>query len=379
MPAQTVQLLDYARGCWRHKIALGLIVSFFTIGGIVYSYRLSDLYRAEAVILPVTSSGKGVGGEASSFLSNIPAFMGGSGGGSASANNFMMYLNSQALRIQVVKALNLVPNYVAPGSPQAGEWTEEQKLDWAAQRLAEMVTVSNDRIFVSQVKITAVHGDVEFATRVVRQYLTELQNFITDNSLTQAKHYRLFLEEQLAANKEELLEMGKAVKTFYVRNPVSLIQGEVNVPVAVQEGGKVRSFKNYEEFKKHFEILQRQEIPGTLQKDVRFVKGVPYEVYLYYVTTQQEIAKQNYAGLHQSYQMAKAEEAKQEPSFQVLSDPTQPIYKFYPQRKKIAMISFALGIAAAFGYVFYREFLSGAKRRRLSPVLFEEGNREEVA
>lgn len=369
MPAQTINLLDYLKAFWRRKIGFALIVALFVSGGIVYSFCIPELYRAEAIITPV-SSGGGKSLDSTGLLANIPAFLGGGGGGASA--NFLMYLKSQTLRIQVVKALDLLPLFIPKNSPLDQELSEAQKLNWAATILGSMVAIESDRVFTSQIKIASSGPDREQITKIVTQYLVELQNFITNNSLTQAKRSRFFLEEQLARIKEEMLENGKEMAVLYGRSNVSKEQAKLNVPVALKTGEGVQNFTSYEEFKKHFDVLQKKEAGTEASQNVRYVKDVPHQIYLKYMSAQQEILEVNYNALTQSYQMAKLEEVKQEPSFQVLAEPITPLYKYYPNRKKMAMISMLLGCVAGSLYIFYCEVYLAGKRGPLSVPSLEE-------
>ena len=360
-----IHIFDYLKAVWKHRHVSLMIVVSITVGAIGFSFLLRTFYRSQAAIVPIGSSGGGGTGGMASLLSNI-AVLGGGGGiaSGGSSANFVVFLNSKELRIRVVKALNLIPHFFPNGS---GNLSESQIFAQAAVRLGGMVKIENDRIHIQKLIITAEDADSpELATKIVSQYLVELQNFISTNALTQAKRYRLFLEQQLTKNKQDILEMGKALAGFYRTNAISEEKGQLQVPVGLNTNLGVRDFKNYDEFRQHFDVLQKKDSNPEDKASVQYVQNVPHHIYLKYLMTQQQVLEQNYAMLTQSYEMAKMEEAKQEPSFQVLDDPVVPTGKIMPPRRLIAQGAFAVSVFLAILYSLYREYKFPIKNSKLS-------------
>lgn len=375
--SKQIRLTDYFRVFWKRKLAITVVVCSVTLGTIIYSYFMPPLYRAEAIIMPIASGGAS---KESDLLSAF-SFIGGRGGPMDIVNVFRIYLESETLKIQVVKGLDLLTKFFPRDDRAKLDLTEEQKLSLASSRLGSMVTIDNDRLLRSKMIISAVAEDPQFATQLVRQYLVELQNFITNNALTQAKRQLLFLEKQLAKNKQEMLEMGK----FMARglnigpNPVSPVLGALNVPVAVYTKEGVRDFKDYEEFKAHFDVLQKKDSLSQ-ESESQFVPAVPQSVYVKYMTVQQQVLENNYFLLTQLYEATKIETSKQEPAFQILNEPVVPLFRFSPNRRQMAKMAFGISLVLGFSWALFSEYYLAQRQWRRTSLDYESKKLvEEVA
>ena len=354
---QQIDLYDFLGAIWKRRYVCFLIVSGLTLGAILYSFTLPNIYTSEAVILPVSSSPSPPNG-LTTILSSV-AGLGGSGSSEA-GKSYLIFLSSQVFRSRVVQSAELSKYFFS--SPTPASMADQQILNAAIGKLSGMVNVKTDRNFQEKIDISVEAEDPQLANKVVHQYLVELQNFMSRNALTQAKRYRIFLEEQLAKNKEELLEMGKEMSQFYQHNPVSAVNAKLHVPVAMKTDSGTRDFKNYEEFRNYFNSLQQSVNSKEVKPDgknneaVQYVRDVPHQVYLQYMQTQQSILEGNYVMLSQAYETAKLEEAKQDPSFIVLDEPAVPQFRSKPNRKSIAIGAFAFSLVIALAYSLLREF-----------------------
>lgn len=369
--SRTLNFFGLLKILWKGRWFIALSVCSVTLLAILYSFTLPNIYQAEATIMPLASSAS-----ANSNVSGLFSLLSGGGSAGNDTKSFLMYLRSKKLRSQIVEALNLLPVFFPDGGTDA--MSPAQKMEAACNILAGMATVENDRVFASTILIRVKNEDPFFATKIVQQYLVELQNFISNNSLTQSKRYRLFLEEQVARNKEEFLKLGVALANFYGHNPVSEVGAKLNVPVGIQTEEGVRNFKNYDEFKRHFDILQKPQHLGEISQEIKYVQDVPHHAYLKYLTTQQQVLEASLMTLAQSYSMAKLEEAKEEPSFQILDEPIHPQFRVSPDRRRIALGSFAASFFVSLVGVLYRavrrgglglQWLEGEPREELTPAM----------
>lgn len=349
---KTFQLADFLKVVWKRRYAFFSIIFGVTLSAIIYSFTLPNIYHSEAVVLPASSSNPSAG--VASLLSNVASLGGFGGGSNDSVKSYMLFINSDIFREHVVQSQELV-SYFFPGSKR-NDLADPEKVQAVAKQLKGIVVTKNDPKFSEKLIISAESENPTLTTEVVRQYLVELQNFMSRNTLTQAKRYRQFLEGQLAKNKEELLEMGKGLSEFYQRNSVSAVQSTLNVPVAMKTNEGPREFKNYDEFKVYFNVLQKSEEVDGKKEEVQYVQNVPQQIYLRYLTTQQQILEGNYAMLSQAYEHAKMEEAKQDPTFVVLDEPVVPIVPIRPNRKSIALGAFAISLVISLLYVLFKEF-----------------------
>ena len=89
------------------------------------------------------------------------------------------------------------------------------------------------------------------------------------------------------------------------------------------------------------------------------------QVYLQYLEARSQIAIQINSLLTQQYEMAKSEESKEDPNFQVIDWARVPDEPFKPERRKIVTISFIMSFGmAAFG-AFFWEYLERMGMKRL--------------
>lgn len=366
-----IHLLDYLRGVWKRRFACAGIVLCITTGVIGYSFFIPDIYSAEASIMPIGGAGGGSSGGGLSSLSIAVPFIGSSAGGAT--NRFILFLRSRVLRERVVKALGLVSQ-----NAKGQDLSDEQRLAAAADSLMGMVSVKNDLVYLDKIIINVESNSPGMATSIARQYLVELQNFISNNALTSAKRYRFFLETQLSKNKQELLEMKKMLGSFYRRNPVSEVQ-TIDVPIGINSQNEVKNFKNYEEFKNKFNVVHELNDSNDYAVEAQYVRNVPHQVYLKYLIMQQNILEQNSFALEQSYQAAKLEEAKQEPSFQILEEPVVPKYRIKPQRKSMARNALVSSVLIAILYALVAEFGPNVRRSALEALKEKDQTMAEVA
>lgn len=336
-----IELKNYFQAVWKKRLSACVIISTGVLLALIYNFIAPEAFRSQAVIIPVSSEESGSSKLMTGLLQGLAL-----GGGGSKNNTILLLLKSKKLRTKVIESLKLEEVFI----PENKELNPNLKAYLLDEALSGLVKIDSDKIFTEKITIMVEASNPEFSTKIAKQYLVELQNLIHENSFMKAKRYRLFLEEQIAKNKEELLEMGKEVSLFYRKNPISE-QGRMNVPIALlSEAGNVQSFKNYQEFKAYLDILQNNE---TDKENVRYVKDVPQQIYLSYVTMQQKILEEKNALLVQSYQMALLDEAKQEPTFQILEEPVIPPFKYKPQRKLIMLGSFCFSVFVAILYALF--------------------------
>ncbi|HPQ82062.1 MAG TPA: hypothetical protein PLZ86_10155, partial [bacterium] len=263
------------------------------------------------------------------------------------------------------------------------------------------------------IKITGTFKGEELAARVVNSYLEQLQNFINKNALTTAKRNRLFIEEQLAENKEDLLEAGKEINEFYQGGKVSSAEAKIHVPLGRNTsqvtGDKDIGTRNSELGTRNLGVMAESSpnpesriptsgvnpnpesrIPSPegvadaghgsqvtgheaeqllskkadIEKKIaqaRVVKDVPQQVYLSYLMLRRELLGKVNALLTTQYEMAKIEESKEDLAFQVIDYAVPPVLRASPKRAQICIMSFFAALFLAVFIAFFREYLERMK------------------
>lgn len=336
-----IELMSYIRALRSKATHCAAIVVVGTVIAVIYNLTAAPTFLSQSIIIPTSSED----GSSTKLMSGL--LQGLTLGGSSGKNNtVLLLLKSKRLRTKVINALKLDEVFL-PDKKNLSQNLREHLLD---NSLNGIVKVESDKIFTEKITILVETGNAELSAKVAKQYLVELQNLIHENAFIKAKRYRLFLEDQVSRNKEELLEMGKEISSFYRKNPISE-QGRLNVPIGlISETGNAEGFKNYQEFKAYLDVAQNS---NAHKEQLKIVKDVPLQIYLNYVITQQKILEEKNALLVQSYQMALLDEAKQEPTFQILEEPVVAPFKFKPQRKLIMLGGFGLSVLAAILYALF--------------------------
>ena len=186
-------------------------------------------------------------------------------------------------------------------------------------------------------RIIAEAQTAELAYQLAIAYIEELQNYLSQNALTQSKRYRIFLEGQVAKNKRDLLEAGKELNLFYGTSRVSSVESKVTVPL------------NIDQSQTSALTLSPKSAPSSnanqtttwqlLQHDEQFIYDVPQQVYLQYLSLQRELLGSLSSLLSQQYEMARMYEAKEDLAFQVVDPPILPYRRYKPRRVVIVIVA----------------------------------------
>ncbi len=342
--------LEYFAAIRRRKWLVILIVLIGVSATGVSSMMMEETYKTEAVIMPLGGGGGGgLSGVISQFGSLASLVTSVSNDKSA---QFMTILQSRTLAENIIKDLDLLPILCGPEEP--GPKDVDQTLQVAAKRLKSHMEFS-ENVKLRTLTVAAEFGDPIIATKVVNGYVAGLQNFISQHQLTMAKHNRVFIEEQLAKNKSELLYAGIMLNEFYKQGRVSNIESKIDVPIeypsstllkaspqelwqTLNSSGDGDSVKNFDAVFAQHQVLERHI------KEYKEVKNVPQQVYLQYLILNRTVLEQINNLLSQQYEASKIEEAKDDLAFQVIDPARLPLSRFRPQRKRMMMIGFSMSL-----------------------------------
>lgn len=285
---------------------------------------------------------------------------------------FMAIVKSRTFQEQVVK--NLGPEFFAPAKGWKG--APDGLKDYALGQLGRSIDlrVNPDQTNVLNVMVT--YPDPEKAPILVNHILVDLQNYISQNSLTRAKRLRNYIEENIIETKAAIFETAKAMSIFYNKNAVSAQKAMVENPLQ-KEALKLRSLSLDEITKdpllkgtagelslKKKELIQRLEA----------IKEIPEQSYFDYLQEEYSILKEINVTLRQQHELAKLEAVKQEPAFQIL-DMAQGASLAGAGKRQILTTSLVIAFLAVFTYVLYRCFYTPAMPRAIFDFFKEEALR----
>lgn len=357
MRTEEIKLLDYLHIIRRHVRLIGVVTITATVIAAIISCFLPKTYQSSTVLLPI--SAKRGGGMAMAVTAQLGAL--GSlvdTGGGASGSQLMALLKSRTLAERVLQRFHLEPVLQTEGTPLP--------LDELAKRLHLLMGFSEDKK-TQTISVSAIGTSPQQAAEIANGYVDELQKFIRDYSFTQAKRYRIYIEEQLAKNKEELLEAGKELNTFYKDGRVSSTESKIDVPIEFTVNHE-SSATDLQTIQETYSALEKSStpIPDALAPSGRstVVKGVPQQVYFQYKMLRRELLGKMSAMLAQQYETAKMEEAKDDLAFQVLDPARPPLAKLKPQRTTIVCMTALLAFMSSVIGVFLIEQFSQIRRQR---------------
>ncbi len=361
---------------WKMIAVILVVTSVFAV---ISSLRMTKVYKAEALIIPVSSKSGGNLASLSSQFGSLASLAGLSTSGATNdVEKFMAILKSRTLTENVINRMHLMPILFKT------KWDEDKGM-WKAKDPKKQPTLEDgvnqmrkarmrfaDEKKNKTIRIEAKFTSPELAANVVNTYIEELQDFVTNNAFTMAKRNRRFIEQQLAENKKQLLEAGKEINEFYQGNRISSAEARIDVPVEsvammdagadLLKGGNVVGSQEHaapiDGRTAELEKVQQEfaDVDKKIQES-KSVKDVPQQVYLSYLMLRRELLGKMNALLTSQYEMAKIEESKEELAFQVIDKAVPPVQRISPKRAQICVVAFMTAFMASILLAFLREYV----------------------
>jgi uncharacterized protein involved in exopolysaccharide biosynthesis len=371
-----INLFEYWHVIMKYKKMIAGIVIAASIAAVIISLLLPKTYKAEAVIIPISSNGGGglsaltgdLGGLAKLAGIKLP------GGSVGDSDKILAILKSRTIAENLINRENLMPIlFEDKWDAKKGTWKSnnpEKKptMEAAVRALKGSIGITYEKK-EKTISITGESKTPELTARLVNAYIDELQIFINANALTTAKRNRLFIEEQLAHNKQELLEAGKEVNAFYKSKKVSSTEADVDVNVGVVhdegsfqfENTRLAALDNGNDAAMRNLIAEKTQVENKMA-EVQTVKDVPQQVYLTYLMLRRELLAKVNVLLSTQYEMAKIEESKEDLSFQVIDWAVPPVMRASPRRAHICVMSFMAALFGAIFLAFFREYIEKMRK-----------------
>jgi uncharacterized protein involved in exopolysaccharide biosynthesis len=346
----------------RKKIVLGFTL-LFTLIALILCFILPPTYKTETTLMPL---GGKKGGGLSSLLSSLPISVSLPTG--QSGLTVEAVLNSRTLRERVIKDLNLLPLlFPDKWDSKRRKWILKGKNDRpptildGAEKLKKLISVSTDKKTGVVTLSVEFKGNPEIAYEIAKTALKEADNILNEKSFTLAKKYRIYVGKQLQIARRKLLEVEKIYEEFIEGKikKVPFIFGEdvFKVPNVSLNDERIKNLER--------ELKNLREKVKNLRKSTNYVSLPEYQVNLQKLQAQMDIAKELFETLVKEYEMAKAQEMKEQISFQVIDPPYIPeIDKPYkPKKKLIVAVAFISSLFLGIFAAIFKEWLDGVKER----------------
>jgi len=203
-----INLLDLLLVLLKRKWLIVGIVFLAGVASVVYSLRLTNIYRSEASIVP-RQEGKSGSASTLSALRGLEAMSGGlvELGGGGSAEKFEVVLKSRALSRRIVGTYDLMPRlFEKVWDAERKSWLKNPPPTFqdAYKSLMGMLTVSKDRK-TEVLKVQFDHKDPKFAKEMVDRYLKELSESLREETLKDAEENQRFFQAQIERTPDVLL------------------------------------------------------------------------------------------------------------------------------------------------------------------------------
>jgi uncharacterized protein involved in exopolysaccharide biosynthesis len=308
-----------------------------------------------------------LGGEQSSELSSLLSSLPLSVPTGQAGITVEAVLNSRILRERIVKDLNLLPILFPE---KWDETTKSWKLDEdetpptlidGAERLEDFMSVSTDKKTGVVTLTVDFPKDPEMSYKIAVTAIKEAQAILNEKAFTLARKYRIYIEKQLSLAKEKYKQLERIYKDF--------AKGKIEeVPFVIGEEdlknfqSKAASTLKVDKLKEEIEKLQRQV---RKLKESTYVSVSNYQLNLQRLQTQMDVIKRLLVTLANEYEMAKAQEMKEQISFQVIDPPYIPDEKkpYKPKKKLIVVVALVSGLFLGVFAAFFKEWLDNVRKK----------------
>ena len=230
-PEDEINLLELWNVLWRRKIFIsGFTLLMTLIAVYVTLYVLPVTYQSQAVLLPNGSSDSSKLGSLASLAGSLPIPISLPGGDSGS-QLLLAFLQSRDLKLKLIEKYELLPRlYKEVWDPVNRVWVVENPAERPTailaiqkEKLKEIYKVEQDDT-TKLITITWVDEEAPFAAEMLRRVTAELDYYLANEYVSDAKRERLFVEKQLADATRELERWEQQVPTDEI--PLATIKRE---------------------------------------------------------------------------------------------------------------------------------------------------------
>jgi uncharacterized protein involved in exopolysaccharide biosynthesis len=378
-------ILDIILVVAKHRLMVIIICCLAAIAAISYSLLTPMYWKSTATIMPVTDS-EGLG----SFSTNLLDMVGGGfmkTGKSELAVDFVSIMKSRRFREDVVKEFNLISYY---------KIKKQNPIEAMELAILELVTSTVKLTFDQEtnlVIITAETKDKELSRKIAQYYVDSLAKYNQSNRMSKGRQKREFLEHQVTTHMHDADSLGLALRNFQVKNrsialdqqtealvklysdnAAQYMQAEMeyelaqtqytaNSPVLKALGeklalmkSKLRGLENSGSNLTPEYIIQIDKIPDLARQYAQLMINV-------------EIKKKIIEYIYPQFELAKLEELKDLPTFEVYDSPQTPGLRSKPKRALIVVITVMAAFILACILALIKESLVGDNSGKIKEIV----------
>ena len=373
-----IDLLQLLRTLWASRFLVAKIAAATTVLSVIIAFVLPVRYTSIASFIPPANSSAG-GSIAAALAGQLSALGAGDllGGNKASADLYAGILSSRSVTGEIVQRFNLMNVYHKSRKSKAEEELEDNT----------SVTVDSKSTIVT---ISVTDKDPARAHDMANAYLDVLRSTDGRLALGQSSQRRLFFQEQLAKEKNNLedaeVELKKTEEQTGLIAPAGQAESEIRTLAETQAQLAARQVElaalrqsateqNPEVIRLNSEIQDLQSQLTALQNgsDHGNAAAIPAarvpQLKLDYVRKEREVKYHEalFEILSKQYEAARLDEARDAPVLRVLDSASYPDTKSYPKRVLIILGGLFLGLILGCAYVLsrtrMREIFTSLRRR----------------
>ena len=368
------KLARFIRLCWAKRLMVFSILALGILISLLYALSLPNIYTSTTTLMPPGNTSPY--SSMMSMLSSGSAAAGLSGealGLETPGELFVSILGSRSVLDGLIQRFDLVHHY------------KSKILEDARTALTGATSIQSDRKSgIISISVKAV--DPVLASNLAQGYVVELNRVVTENSTSEARRERIFLEERLKEVKQDLDDSSKALSQFSAKSgaidmpsqaksmvevglklQAELIEGHSQLAALRQtyseDNSRVRAVEA-----RNAELQRQLDAMGGLSQGSgshaeAHAGGYPSAQELpalgltyYDLERKVKVDEELWEALTKEYEAAKVDEAKQIPTVRVLDAANVPQRKSAPVRSRIMLLGALLSLIAGFVAVFATTF-----------------------
>ncbi|MEN6444502.1 MAG: Wzz/FepE/Etk N-terminal domain-containing protein [Candidatus Cloacimonas sp.] len=348
-------LLDIILVIAKRKFLVITICFIVAVAAIIYSLVVPKYWQSKATLMPIAESG-GI----SSFSGDVMDILGGGflqTDKSDMAVNFLYIMQSRKFREEVIRKFHLITYY------KIKEPDSLMAMELAVRKLSE----NTMKLFFDQqtylVNIIAETKDRELSKQIVQYHLDSLNKYILNSKMTKGRQKREFLEKQVSEHKQTIETLASQMRDFQKKNrsiditqqtealiklysdvvaeymqaeidySLAQTQYDANSPIVLSLAEKMKLLK------KKMQSLEKSGSDLTPEYVVQIDKIPDLSMQYAQMMLNVEIEQKILENLYPQYELAKLEEVKDLPTFEVYDAPQIAGIRSKPKRALTVVLS----------------------------------------
>jgi len=353
------EAIEYVRVLWAHRALLAKAVLAGLVAGALIALSIPSRYESSVQLMPPDS-------QSNSGVAMLAALAAKSGGVGTMAGDVLGIKSSGSLFIGILRSRTVEDRLV--DRFQLKKVYDTQLGEDARNGLAQNTGASEDRKS-GIITLTVTDRDRQRARAMATAYVEELNRLVAELSTSSAHRERVFLEERLAAVKQDLDQASRELGEFSSKNATIDVkeQGRAMVEAAATLQGELIAAESQRRALEaiytpsNVRVRAAQAQVSELRRQLQKLGGAgepadgaeavnPDSLYpslrklpllgmkyadLYRRAKIQEVV---FETLTQQYEIAKVQEAKETPSVKMLDEANLPERRAFPPRTMITLL-----------------------------------------